>query len=166
MTTNTPSSQEIENKLEEFHHGIDSLMLATVNGEGLPEASYAAYVEYEGCFYIFVSELASHTKSLKQSGVAGVMFMENEADVRHAFARKRLTCQCQAAAVERNEPLFETVMQQMEERFGNLIVTLRGLGDFHLVQLKPLKGNFVAGFGKTYEVDYSQGGAIKHKRPD
>ena len=166
MTINSQNANDIENQLDEFLNGIDSLMLATISGKGQPEASYAAYMEHERCFYIFVSELASHTQNLKQSGVASVMFMENEADVRHAFARKRLTCQCLATVVGRDEPLFETVMEQMEEQFGNLIATLRGLGDFHLIQLKPLTGNFVAGFGKAFEVDYSQDEGIRRRRPD
>ena len=155
-----PGSNEIEQQLSTFLNTIDSLVLATVDGTGIPEASYAAYVEHEGSFYIFVSELASHTQNLRRTKTAGVIFTEKEPG--HAFTRKRLTYNCQATVIGRNEPLFEAVLLQMEQQFGNLIITLRGLGDFHLYQLKPTKGQFVAGFGKAYEIDCSQQ-EIRHR---
>lgn len=165
MNSNTPTKNEIELQLRKFLHGADALMLATVNGKGLPEASYAPYVEYDGCYYIFISELASHTANLKQSGVVSVMFMERNDDG-HAFARKRLTCHCRASAINRGNSQFESIMQLLEKQFGNLIATLRGLKDFQLFQLDPVKGNFVAGFGQAFEVDFPLGGDIRQKKPE
>jgi len=163
MSAQTPEIKEIEIRLAEFLHDIDALVLATVDGEGQPEASHVPFVEHGDCFYIFVSELASHTRNLQQSGVGSVMFVESGGD--HAFTRKRLTCRCRASVIERDAALFEFVMQLMEDRFGNLVATLRGLGDFHLVQLEPMSGNFVLGFGKAFEVDYSDGRRVRHRNP-
>ena len=159
MITSTPDDNEIEQQLDQFLHGIDALMLATVNAEGHPEASYAPYMEHDGCYYIFVSGLASHTTNLKQSCVASVIFMQKKDDG-HAYTRKRLSCHCKAVVIERSNALFESIMQQMEAQFGNLIATLRGLNHFQLLQLSPVKGNFVAGFGKAFEVDFSDGRKI------
>ena len=165
MNSNTSDNNDIKLQLDEFFLDIDSLMLATVNGEGHPEASYTPYVEHDGCYYIFVSELASHTTNLKQSGVANVLFLENQYDG-HAYTRKRFNCFCKVTVIDQVNALFESRIQQMEEQFGKLIVTLRGLNDFHLFQLSPVKGNFVAGFGQSFEVDFSPGGGISHRRPN
>lgn len=164
MAVSTPDLKEMEDQLNELRQGFDTLLMATVNEGGFPEASYAAYVEYGDSFYIFISELASHTNNLKRSGTASLMFIENEADADHAFGRKRLTYRCDAAEVMLDEERFEPVLQLMEERFGRLIATLRGLKDFQLFQIKPQSGQFVAGFGKAFEIDYSQGEKHRHQR--
>lgn len=165
MNSNTSDNNDIKLQLDEFLLDIDSLMLATVNSEGHPEASYTPYVENNGCYYIFVSELASHTTNLKQSGIANVLFLENQYDG-HAYTRKRLNCFCKVTVIDQVNTLFEARIQQMEEKFGKLITTLRGLNDFYLFQLSPVKGNFVAGFGQSFEIDFSSGGGIRHKRPN
>jgi putative heme iron utilization protein len=165
MISNASNNDDIEQQLHEFLDAANTLMLATVNGAGLPEASYAPYMEHKGCLFIFISGLASHTENLLQSGVASVLLMEAQSDG-HAFTRKRLSCVIKASAIAREDDLFESVMQLMEDQFGNLITTLRGLADFQLFQLKPTKGNFVAGFGQAFEVDFPLGGRIRHRNPD
>jgi putative heme iron utilization protein len=165
MNTSIPDKDDIEQQLHEFLDRTNGLVLATVNEGGFPEASYAPYLEVDGCFYIFVSGLASHTANLKRSGATSVLFMETNDDG-HAFTRKRLSCQCGATAVAREDGLFEQVMQLMENRFGNLIATLRSLQDFQLFQLKPSRGNFVAGFGRAFEIDFPLGMKIRHKNPN
>ena len=163
---NAPSqNDDIESLLNHFLQDIDSLVLATVNSAGEPEASYTPFVKHEGYYYIFVSELASHTRNLKHSNTASILLMKlNPQD--HAHTRKRLSCHCATRSIERDEALYETVMQLMQQQFGSLIETLRSLSDFQLFQLKPEKGNFVAGFGQAFEVDFQQGGKIRHRRPD
>lgn len=165
MATDSPDLKIIEQQLDEFLHGIHALMLATVNAEGLPEASYTPYVMHEGCYYIFISQLATHTKNLNQSGVASVLFLEADEDAQ-AYTRKRLSCQCNAKVIDRENALFETVLLKMEDKFGQLIKTLRGLGDFQLLELNPVKGNFVAGFGQAFEIDFPVGGNIRHRKPN
>ncbi|MBL7003397.1 MAG: pyridoxamine 5'-phosphate oxidase family protein [Gammaproteobacteria bacterium] len=165
MSTNSLNVNAIKTKLEHFFLDIDSLILATVTNEGLPEASYTPYVKNDGHYYIFVSELASHTTHLKQSGIASVIFLENNYKG-HPHTRKRLNCTCKAAVIEQSNPIFEATMQQMEKKFGKLINTLRSLNDFNLIQLSPQKGNFVAGFGKAFEVTFPLSGEIKHRKPN
>lgn len=158
-------NHDIQQQLDEFLNGIDALMLATINAQGHPEASYAPFIEHAGSYYIFVSGLASHTANLKHSALASVMFMD-KMDDDHAYTRKRLTCQCKALVIERSNAVFESILQMMAEQFGNLISTLRGLNDFQLFQLTPVKGNFVAGFGKAFEIDFAKDGEIRHRRPN
>ena len=165
MTITPIDNEDIQKQLQEFLLGIDALVLATVNTEGYPEASYTPFIEYNGCYYILVSELASHTRNLKQSAVASVIFIGNKEDS-HAHTRQRLSCHCDAKLVERSNTDYEVVLQLMQRQFGKLIETLRGLSDFQLFQLKPVKGNFVAGFGQAFAVDFSAGGKVRHRNPD
>ncbi len=165
MPTDIPDKKNIERQLNGFLQDTHALMLATVNAEGLPEASYAPYVAHEGCYYIFISQLASHTANLQHSGVASVLLMNTE-DSGQAFARKRLTCHCKATVIARQEALFESILRLMEERFGKLIRTLRELGDFNLFQLDPIKGNYVAGFGQAFEIDFPLGRDIRLIKPN
>lgn len=146
---------EIQKEAESMRSGFQSIMMATVDDQNFPEISYASYVENDGKFYIFISELAAHTKNLMNNGKASVMFIEEETKASHIFARKRQTYACKSERVSRDHNSFNYLIEKMQIRFGNLIETLRNLNDFHLFELTPLNGQYVAGFGKTYEIDVS-----------
>ncbi len=150
MTRSTDTRQEAENLRSE----CASVLLSTVNGDGFPEISYAPYIEDEGRFYIFISGLAAHTKNLLDHGMVSVMFIEDESLADHPFSRKRLTYRCSAMVISRDTDRFDNLLDRFESRFGNLIQTLRSLTDFRLFELTPDKGRYVAGFGKTFEIEY------------
>jgi putative heme iron utilization protein len=153
-------------QLDALQQGCRTLLLATADGQGEPELSYAPYVLHGGDFYVFVSELAAHTGNLLRSGRASVLFIENEADADHLFARRRLGYRCDAQDVAPEDERYGPVLGQMEAQFGNLVGLLRGLRDFHLIRLRPRSGQFVAGFGKAFEVVLDpEGGAEPQLRP-
>lgn len=165
----TPYSQsELEQLAVEsrrFSEQYQTLLLSTTDSDGRPDASYAPYLEVDGHFYLFISDLATHTKNLRQQPFASVMFIENEELAEHPFARKRLVYQCQAEFVENSAANYESLLEQMTNRFGALMQTLRSLSDFHLLRLEPTSGTFVAGFGKAFDVDPQQDGKLSHIRP-
>ena len=84
-----------------FHRAFQSLLLATADAAGNPNASYAPYVADSDGYYIYISELAAHTGNLRCRAVASVLFIEDERDAKHLFGRKRLTLDCRAEPVER-----------------------------------------------------------------
>jgi len=157
MGVNSPDLKKVAQQIDDLRRQQATLLMATTNAENIAEISYAPYVERDGCFHIFVSELAAHTGNLLRTGRAGILFIENEADAENPFARRRLTYACEASEISPNTVDYEPVLQAMEDRFGNLIATLRSLKDFHLIKLKPYSGQFVAGFGKAYVVDENGG---------
>ena len=148
-------SDDIKKQADDLYQGFDTLLLSTSSNDGFPEISYASYVEESNSFYIFISELASHTRNLLNKPIASVMFIEDEKEADHAFARKRLTYRCEVNLISRDTPLFGEILIKMEQRFGALIKTLSQLNDFKLFELQPVSGQYVAGFGKTYEISYS-----------
>lgn len=137
----------------DFIDGFDSLMLATVDAQGNPLASYAPYVrDTGGDFYVFVSRLAEHAANLLAQGRASVMFIESETTARQPFARKRAVFSCDAAAEERTSALGRAILDRFRARFGEVIGVLEGLADFELVRLRPHTGRFVVGFGRAYRL--------------
>ncbi|MGB3312204.1 MAG: pyridoxamine 5'-phosphate oxidase family protein [Nodosilinea sp.] len=133
---------------------VHSLMLSTVNGEGAPHASYAPYViDEKHRLYIFTSGLSAHTQNLQNTGLAGVLLIEDEAEAAQVFARQRISYDCQAQLLPRSTSDWEAIADRFEQRFGDIIDMLRSLEDFQIFRLSPQGGRFVMGFGAAYAVD-------------
>ena len=140
-----------------FKESVKTLHLSTLTEEGKPNASYAPYVAGQlegdqGSFYIFVSQLASHTQDLLSNPETSILLMQDESSTRQIFARRRLSYQCFVEIVQGTEPGYNINMDALEARFGNVVTVLRGLPDFILFRLKPYKGQYVMGFGKAYKL--------------
>ena len=138
----------------------NTLQLATLSAANEPEASYAPYLYEDGSYYIFVSELASHTQNLLHNPQTSIMLIESEADARNPFARKRFSAQCLAVETNREAENYVPTLDQLELRFGSTIGMLRTLPDFHLFELQPQQGRLVIGFGKAFELDVDQLGQL------
>ncbi len=147
-----PDNQSLVDQALKFISEHRSAILATVGQQGEPHASYAPFLFYENHFYIFVSELAGHTRNLIQEPKCHLMLLRAEQDSPNLFARQRLSFACQATIVDRQEELFAQALQAMRERFGPVMATLESLPDFILFQLSPGDGNFVQGFGRAAKV--------------
>lgn len=146
-----------------FVGGFASVMLATADAGGNCEASYAPVLRHDGCLYIYVSELAVHTRNLLTgTGSASLLFIEDEASCRNIFARRRSSIQVTATEVARDAEHWLAIMEQMEQRFGNMMQLLRTLSDFHLLQLTPAEGSYTAGFGKAYRLSGEGLSHIEH----
>ncbi len=152
MARKAPDLEAIYQSCQAFPKEFETLLMATCSGSGQPEASYAAYLEESGDYYVYLSELALHTSNLQENPQCSVLFIENEKDARHLFARHRLTYQCEAAEVERGSDHFEEIMGLFKAKFGNFMEMLHKLEDFHLFRLKPKKGNYITGFAQAFEV--------------
>lgn len=163
MVQPIPDAEAIRQSYQAFAEDFETLLMATSNSSGLPEASYATYIKDAGDYYVYLSELARHTGNLLEHPHCSVLFIENEQDAKHLFARKRLTYQCETNEVERGSAHFEQIMDKFEEKFSNFIEMLRHLEDFHLFRLKPVKGNYVAGFAQAYEISDPKLNTVKHR---
>lgn len=138
-------------ELQAFRRQFESLVLATVNEDGSPHASYAPFVrDPQGFFYVYVSALAGHSRNLAR-GRAEVLLLEDEAAASNPFARRRLTYQCRSEAVPAGDEQ-DRVLTAFGHRFGAIISTLRQLPDFTLYRLVPQHGMFVQGFGRAFDI--------------
>ncbi|MFT5708419.1 MAG: putative heme iron utilization protein [Oceanospirillaceae bacterium] len=140
---------------EQLQQSFNCLLLSTVNEYAQPLASFAPYVEEQGSFYIFVSELAQHTQNMTKQPVASVMFIESEESARNLYARQRAIIQVSVHLVVETQ-LKEKLFAKMELTHGKTINLLRGLTDFKMLELRPEQGRYVAGFGKAYDWDIKE----------
>jgi len=131
-----------------------TLLLATHSADDAANhISYAPYVRDKDHFYIFVSELAKHTKNLMSHPQVSILFIQAESEADNLFARQRVTLDCQVEKIPKASPVYYHQLKAMTEKFGSIIDVLRTLPDFHLLALTPKKGQFVAGFGKAIPLD-------------
>jgi putative heme iron utilization protein len=135
----------------EFISTCKTAVLATVSpNDATPNASYAPYLKWKDRFYVLVSGLAQHTGNLLQSRKCHLMFLADEHESVNPFARKRVSYQCVATEVLREEERASQILDAMTDKFGPTIVMLRQLPDFRLIELYPQEGLFVRGFGQAF----------------
>ena len=154
---------EVKNRYEDFLNGFDSLCMSTVDNKGWPLISYAPFVVDDNrSFYVFLSDLAKHTSYLRESRKASVLFIEDEDATAQIFARTRVIFQCDAIEMTRSSKFAERMLSKMEDRFGELLITLRSLSDFYLFRLSPKIGTFVMGFGQAYSISGKRMEILNH----
>ncbi|BCG19558.1 heme utilization protein HutZ [Vibrio alginolyticus] len=139
-------------EIKEFRQERRTLQLATVDAEGRPNVSYAPYVQNQEGYFVLISKIARHARNLLENPNVSLMMIEDEESSKQLFARKRLTFDAVANVVERDTEMWQQVVEQMKERFGEIIDGLSQLEDFVLFNLKPESGLFVKGFGQAYQV--------------
>ena len=158
---NKISKQEQEQLNQNCHDLIQSqqtLLLSTVTAQGEPESSYAPYVrDSQGVFYIYVSELAAHTKHMLLKRSASILFIQPEKETKNLFARERVTFDCTVSEIKKLDESYNEQLQIMKQQFGETVDLLRSLNDFHLLALTPIKGRYIAGFGKAFFINTTDG---------
>ena len=146
-------SDSLKQSFRNFKQSVKTLQLSTLTKEGKPNASYSPFiVDKQGNFYIFVSQLASHTQDLLSNPHASILLIQDEAKTRQIFARRRISYQCNAEIVREDSSDYLPMLNALEERFGNVVELLRTLPDFILFRLTPHQGQYVKGFGKAYKL--------------
>ena len=149
--------------LGELHQTLQSLFLSTLSTDGQANGSYAPYIlDEKGDFYIFISQLASHTNDLLSNPQCSILLIEDEQDARQIFARKRVSYFCHCSVIEKDDPNYAALLDLFELRFTPIMSLLRTLPDFILFKLEIQSGNFVQGFGKAYQVTKE---GLVHKDP-
>ncbi|MBD2355142.1 HugZ family protein [Tolypothrix sp. FACHB-123] len=145
--------EKVQAEYEKFAEQFTSVIISTVNEAGIPNASYAPFVmDRAQNIYIYVSGLATHTKNIYTNPHVCVLFIEDESQTNQIFARRRLSFDCQASLIERDTDQWNQIVEQFQQRFGEIIELLRSLNDFRVFQLTPREGRFVVGFGAAYHI--------------
>jgi len=144
----------VNQNYQELVQSQQTLLLSTVSDQGEPECSYAPFIrDSQGIFYIFVSELAIHTKNMLQNERASIMFIQNEKDAKNLFARERAVFDCTISEMEKHDENYNVLLDKMMDELGETVSLLRSLPDFHLLKLTAIKGRYIAGFGQAYTIN-------------
>lgn len=153
MNQRSPTPEALTEDMLDLVASRQTLQLATVNQEGDALASYAPFVPGDnGEFFVFLSELAAHTRNLTLHPQASLLLIEDESEASNLFARRRVALSCTARRLGRTDQAFSPTMMQFRTRFGAIINTLIELPDFDLFVLVPTQGTFIRGFGEAYPV--------------
>ncbi|KII79825.1 HugZ protein [Vibrio renipiscarius] len=148
--------ERLQNRLEpevrEFRDSRQTLQLATINPEGIPNATYAPFAFDSQAYYILVSDIAAHGRNLKTNRNVSIMMVQDESEAKQVYARKRLTFDTTAELVEKQSPVWHSGIAALQARFGEIIDNLSQLGDFNLYRLIPESGRYVKGFGQAFEI--------------
>jgi len=142
-----------------------SLQLSTVGADGIPHCGYTPYLHRQpGSFYIFVSQLAAHTRNLLANRTVAIMIIADEQSTSQIFARARVNYLCEAKRIESDSPDYPLILDDYQQRHGKMVGLLRQLPDFVLFQLQPISGQFVMGFGQAYTLTGDDLSVFEHSR--
>jgi hypothetical protein len=140
-----------------------SLQLSTVGPDGIPYCGYTPYLHRApNSFYIFVSQLAAHTRHLLANGTVAIMIIADEQSTTQIFARARVSYLCDAKQIPHDNPDYSLALNDYQQRHGKMAGMLRQLPDFVLFRLQPRSGQFVMGFGKAYKLAGDHLSVFKH----
>ena len=142
-----------------------SLQLSTVGTDGVPYCGYTPYLyRASGSFYIFVSQLAAHTRNLLANRTVAIMIIADEQSTSQIFARARVNYLCDATRIAPESQDYALVLDDYQQRHGKMAGLLRLMPDFILFQLQPVSGQFVMGFGKAYTLTGDDLSVFEHSR--
>ena len=151
--TKTPTPEALQAEALAFRDDFETVLLATADGNAIPDASYApCVIDDDGRIAVFISELASHTRNLRVNPRASLMFIADESASRNLFARRRLILSVSAETLPRNHAQWPILMEKMRARHGKTIDLLMQLPDFQLFRFTTLEGTWVRGFGQAFPV--------------
>lgn len=145
-------NHRLKPEIQKLKTQCQTLSLATVDNDGMPNVSYAPFAESNKGYYIFISTLAKHARNLKQNGKVSLMLIEDEQNSRQIFARHRLTTNASVIEIPRDAEEWQIGIQLLQQRHGNIINELVEMQDFSLFHLIPQQGLFVKGFGQAFHV--------------
>jgi len=151
---NKPTPKDYTESYRKLIKQQKTLLLSTVNKQGESEASYAPYVrDVDGIFYIYVSDLASHTQNMRKKQSASILIIRSEQESKNLFARERVTFQCKIMEISIENKIYPQQLLAMKQQLGETVELLQSLPDFHLLALTPASGKYIAGFGQAFSID-------------
>ncbi|MDO5088786.1 MAG: HugZ family heme oxygenase [Leptotrichiaceae bacterium] len=142
--------EELKMEINDFVREFRSVILGTVTSEGEPNVTYAPFLRFRGDNYIFISTTGDHFDNLKNNGKLEIMFIEDEGKTKEISVRTRVRYNARAEFLQRDEQ-FEEIMDEFQKN-NNMMKMTRTMKDFYLVKLNFIKGRYVKGVGKAYDI--------------
>lgn len=145
---------QVHEQMQQLISQQNSVHLATATPSGQPEASYAPFIATDSGVYLYLSQLAAHSRNLQQNPKLSLLFIEPEHEAADYFARRRVTWTCELEAIQRETEQWQKVMNQFEAKHGETVQLIRQLADFTLYFCRPVKANVVLGFAQAYTLRF------------
>ena len=162
--------KKIYNEYVEFMQASKCVYISSINehkGGVAPEISYSpCIVDKDKNTYILVSTLTKRTKSLLEQRNVSLMFIEPEEQCEEIYVRTRLIFLCNTLNITREmgagHLLWDENVEKFHAKFGDIISILVSLKDFKMFRFMPIRGTFVKGFGKAYNIEGKEMDQISH----
>ncbi len=149
---NKAMSARLSQEVLDFIGSRRSLQLASLSQDGIPYASYAPFALGDACFYIIISEIAVHALNLQANPSASVLVIEDEDSAEEVFARIRVNYSVYAELLAYDSAAWHEGISRLTQRHGDRPRQLGKHADFKLFRLAPLRGRYVKGFGKAFDL--------------
>ena len=120
--------------------------LATLH-KGEPAISMVPVALLSDGLLIHVSDLATHTRDMREHPRVGLLLMGEAGDMPQA--RPRVSIAGEVSFVDKDTPDYAAARDRYLARFPQSQMTF-GLADFSLVRIAPLSARFVAGFAQAH----------------
>lgn len=137
--------------MNEILNNQKTAVIASIDNNNMPNASYAPYVMLEDKIYIYISQVAEHYKNLENNKNISLLIIEDESISKTLFARKRVTFYGEATKVA---DVSEEIKSKFAEIHGSGMMETLYTMDFDFFEIKINCGRLVEGFGKAYDIVY------------
>jgi putative heme iron utilization protein len=134
-------------------------LAAIIDGE--PAASLLPYAVASGfqAVYIQASRLAKHSRALEAGATVSLLVHGLDTEDVDPLQVPRVMIQAVVEPLERNTDAFDSASRAFIARLPSAEMTL-DLEDFALYRLRFIRGRFVAGFARAYNVSVGDFGQI------
>ena len=130
---------------------MKTTVIGSLNKDNTPFTSYAPFVYNSNKFYIYISNIATHSQNIQKNNNVSLFFIEDESLTTNFFARKRISLQTLSKKVLRDSKKFEEIFALYNEKFDSeMVMMLKGMTDFNLYELEVQSGEATFGFGEAY----------------
>ncbi len=139
--------------MKKFIDTIQTAVIGSIDNNNLPFSSYAPYIYDQNKFYIYISDIATHSKNIKLNPDTSLFFIQDESQTKNLFARRRISLQCSAGVIPRDNDRFEEVLNLFEKKFDpTMVQMLKKMLDFNLFEFSVNSGEATFGFGEAYSI--------------
>lgn len=153
MTEEVVSTPEnLSEEIQDHMNSLKTVILATVDADNSPHASYSPFISHNGKNYIYISKVTEHYANLENNPKLEVLFLADEATSKILTARKRVRFKSTAKKLPRDIAEFDAIMDKLQSSVGNTMKMIRTMGDFNLFEIEFIEGRYVKGFGQAYKV--------------
>ena len=143
--------ESLAHETAELIDTIQTVELATVDTDGMPDIGYQPYILTETGMYIYVSKIATNARNMIEGQPTKAMFIEDEQVSKILLARQRVLYNLKnVRLIERDCDEFEKVLEQFQSKYGNVYNQLRTMTDFQMLHFDFGSGSFVRGFAQAF----------------
>lgn len=138
-------------RIGEMLHGARWAAMATVDKEGLPNASMVAYAidSSHSCLYLHLSGLAAHTREILQQPAIALIIGECDTATGDPQQLARLSLRGRCMPISRDSAEWEPARQCYLAHLPDA-EQLFSFSDFLLFRFEPESVRFVGGFGQAH----------------